>query len=300
MDIRALDLNLLVGFDAMTEHRSVTRAGEALRLSQPAMSASVARLRGAFDDPLFVKAGTEMRATPRAQELAPPSRQVIEAVKADILQTAPFDAATTRRTFSQVAPDIAEVTQLPTAQAHLAALAPLARLRILSWPRHAAADCLEAGNAEQAVGYFPDLNKTGYFQQKTFQQPGGLHRAHRPPDRRCGGGAGRLPGGVACAGAARGREHVVDQFLREHGLLRRIALEISHFTSLLPIIAGSDLIATMPQDMADFCVRHGDIRCVTAPIESPAIEVFQFWHRQLQKDPTNAWLQGCLHAWFGG
>ena len=66
MDLRSLDLNLLVVFDAMLKHRSVTRASEAVGLSQPATSAAVARLRALFDDQLFVKIGAEMKPTPRA------------------------------------------------------------------------------------------------------------------------------------------------------------------------------------------------------------------------------------------
>ena len=97
MDIRSIDMNLLVVFDAMLEHRSVTRAGEAIGLSQPAMSAAVARLRGWFDDPLFVKTGLEMKPTPRAEELAVPVRRVIETVKGEILQRAGFDPAKTER-----------------------------------------------------------------------------------------------------------------------------------------------------------------------------------------------------------
>ena len=70
MDVRAIDLNLLVVFAAMAEHRSVTRAGEAIGLSQPAMSAALARLRALFNDALFVRSGAEMKPTPRALELA--------------------------------------------------------------------------------------------------------------------------------------------------------------------------------------------------------------------------------------
>ena len=69
MDIRQVDLNLLVAFHAMSEHRSVTRAAEAIGLSQPAMSAAVSRLRLLFNDALFVKTGAGMQPTPRAAEL---------------------------------------------------------------------------------------------------------------------------------------------------------------------------------------------------------------------------------------
>jgi len=80
MDIRHVDLNLLRVFDAMLEHRSVSRAAEAIGLSQPAMSAAVARLRTLFNDALFVRTGAQMQPTPRALALAPAVRRVMETV----------------------------------------------------------------------------------------------------------------------------------------------------------------------------------------------------------------------------
>ena len=88
-----------------------------------------------------------------------------------------------------------------------------------------------------------------------------------------------------------GRVHVFDQFLHERGHTRRIGLEISHLMSLLPIIAGSDRIATVPEDMADFCARRGEVRILPAPLEAPALQVHQFWHRRFLKDPGTAWLR---------
>ena len=163
MDIRAIDMNLLVVFDAMIEHRSVTRAGEAIGLSQPAMSAAVARLRAWFDDPLFVKTGAEMKPTPRALELAPPVRRVIETVKGEILQRAGFDPGKTDRTFTIITPDIGEVNFLPKLLARLSVSAPGAQLRTIARSRPAAAEALESGLAELAVGYFPDLGSQAFF-----------------------------------------------------------------------------------------------------------------------------------------
>src|SRR5258707_5171336 len=98
MDIRSIDLNLLVTFDTMVTHRSVTRAAEAMALSQPAMSAAVGRLRTLFDDPLFVRSGAEMKLTARAQELIEPVRRVVDTVKDEILARTGFDPASTDRT----------------------------------------------------------------------------------------------------------------------------------------------------------------------------------------------------------
>ena len=72
-----------------------------------------------------------------------------------------------------------------------------------------------------------------------------------------------------------GREHVFEQFLQAKGLQRRVRLEVAHFMSLLPIISTSDLIATVPRDLADVCVRYGDIRMLDTPMKSPIIEVHQ-------------------------
>ena len=299
MDIRTIDLNLLVVFHAMLEHRSVTRAAEAVGLSQPAMSAAVARLRVLFGDPLFVKTGTEMRPTPRATDLAAPVRRVIETVKDDILQTAAFDPLTTQRTFTLAAPDIAEVSLLPRLLAHFAAHAPQASLRTVAMPRHAAAESLESGVAELAVGFFPDLNKAGFFQQKLFDSALVCIVRSRHPAI---GAKITLKEYLAASHAVvrpEGRVHVFDQFLQERGFKRRIVLEISHFMSLLPIIATSDLIATVPQDMADFCASHAEIRILAAPLKAPALQVHQFWHRRFHKDPGNVWLRGALHELFG-
>ena len=300
MDIRSLDLNLLVVFDAMVEHRSVTRAGEALNLSQPARSAAVGRLRPLFGDPLFVKTGNEMRPTPRAAELAAPVRLVIGTVKGEILQAQAFTPRTAQRSFSIIAPDIAEIKLLPKVLAHFAKHAPQANLRALSMPRHAAAESLEAGTAELAVGYFPDLHKAGFYQQKLFANKLVciVRRGHPTI-----GATLSLKQYLAASHALvrpEGREHVFDQFLHQRGLKRRVVLEISHYMSLLPIIESSDLVATVPQDLAEVCARHADIRMLPAPVKSPAIEVHQFWHSRFHKDPANAWLRGVLHSLFGG
>ena len=76
MNIAAVDLNLLVAFHAMLEHRNVTRAGEAIGLSQPAMSSALRRLRLLLEDPLFIRAGLEMKPTPRALQLSAAVRQL--------------------------------------------------------------------------------------------------------------------------------------------------------------------------------------------------------------------------------
>ena len=298
MDMKAVDLNLLVAFDAMVERRNVTRAGEAIGLSQPAMSAAVARLRALFDDALFVRSGAEMKPTPRALELAEPVRRVIDTVRTDILMRSAFDPATTERTFTIITPDIGEINFVPRLLARFAQEAPAAHLRAVARPRLAAAEGLESGSAELAVGYFPDLQKAGFYQQKLFDNP---HVCLVRRDHPTIGARLTMKEYLAASHAVvrpDGREHVFEQFFQQRGLQRRVLVELSHFMSLLPVIEGSDLIATVPRDLADVCLRYGRLRSVEPPIKSPVIAVHQFWHTRFHKDPAIVWLRGVVRSLF--
>ena len=132
MDIRSVDLNLLVIFDAMARLRSVNRTAEAVGLSQPATSAALARLRTLFDDALFVRAGAQMEPTPRALELAPAVRRMVEIVDGEILKRAGFDPARADRSFTVLTPDIGEVAFLPGVLRRPRHEAPLGRLHAVS------------------------------------------------------------------------------------------------------------------------------------------------------------------------
>jgi len=299
MDIKAVDLNLLVVFAAMMKHRSVTRAAEALNLSQPAMSAALARLRVLLNDPLFVRSGWQMQPTPRALELDEPVRQVVEIIRSDILQPQTFDPATAQRSFTLLMPDIGEVNFLPRILALLAKQAPNIDLRTLAMPRHAAAGALESGAVELAIGYYPDLEKPGFFRQKLIEN------SHVCVVRKSHPAIGSRMTQTQFLAASHavvkpdGREHVFEQFLQQKGLKRRVVVELSHFMSLLPIVESSDLVATVPRDLAQFFVSHGKIKLVEIPIKPPVIDVHLIWHQCFQKDPAHAWLRSSIHEVLG-
>jgi DNA-binding transcriptional LysR family regulator len=298
MDLKALDLNLLVVLDSMIEHRSVTRAGAAVGLSQPAMSAALSRLRRLFDDSLFVRSGAEMKPTSRALELAAPVRQVMDTVRGQILQRSRFEPGGAERRFVVLTPDLGEINFVPAMLRQLAKLAPRARLATLARAPKAAAEALESGAADLALGYFPDLHKPGFVQQKLFDNSVVcLVRRGHP----CAGPRFALDEYLAAGHAVvkpDGREHVFDQFLHRRRVRRRVVLELSHFFSLLPVIEASDLVATVPRDMAEVCLRYGDVRIVAPPLRAPAIPIHQTWHERVHKDPANVWLRGMIHELF--
>jgi DNA-binding transcriptional LysR family regulator len=298
MDIRSLDLNLLVVFDAMLEHQNVTKAGEAIHLSQPAMSAAISRLRALFDDPLFVRTGAGMVPTPKAQLLRTSVQLVVQTIKTEILRPKRFDPLLSDRTFHLVTPDIAEVNFLPRLISELAKKSPSVNLKTFAMSRQAAAASLETGTAEMAIGYFPDLQRAGFFQQKLITNSHVcLIRKNHPVVKDKITNTQFVQASHAVV-KPDGREHLFESYLQSKGIRRRVVVELSHFMSLLPIIETSNLIATVPKDLADFFVMHGHVRYVPTPMHAPSIDVHLFWHQRFQKDPAHAWLRQTIHRLF--
>ena len=119
----AIDLNLLVVFDAIMRDRSVTRAGQRLGLSQPAMSHALTRLRHMLKDDLFVRSPNGMIPTPRAEELATPIRMALDGLQQS-LEPVEFEASKAARTFHIAVDNYSAVVLVAPIAAHVAKIAP--------------------------------------------------------------------------------------------------------------------------------------------------------------------------------
>lgn len=105
-----LDLNLLVALDALLTERNVTRAADSLGLSQPALSASLARLRKHFGDPLLIRRGNSSELTPMAVRLAAQVPPAIDAVRRVFESQAEWSPETSAREFRILGSDYAFAT----------------------------------------------------------------------------------------------------------------------------------------------------------------------------------------------
>ncbi|MBO9513213.1 MAG: LysR family transcriptional regulator [Variovorax sp.] len=291
MDIRAVDLNLLVIFEAMARLRSVNRTADAVGLSQPATSAALGRLRTLFDDPLFVRSGGGMEPTPRALALAPVVQRVIQSIQSDILRPAVFEPAKTERTFTILTPDIGEVAFLPGVLRRMRKEAPQVRVVALSRPREAAAEALESGEAELAVGFFPDLERSGYFQQGLFKTSYACIACGRNTTVPARMNQKQYLAAHHIVVRPDGREHLLDRFLVDKGWERPVTLELAHFMSLVSLLPGTDLIATVPDDIATAVGRLVPLKRIELPFKPPQLQVQQYWHRRMQNDSAHRWLR---------
>jgi DNA-binding transcriptional LysR family regulator len=298
MDIKTADLNLLYIFEVMLQQRSVTRTAEVIGLSQPATSGAIARLRLMFDDPLFVKSGQEMKPTARAMALAEPVRLVMETVKSRILQDSTFDPAVSTRTFTVLMPDIAEMAFIPRVFSYLAEHAPQVDLRARSIPPSEASAVLEAGEAELAVGFFPDLQTTGFFQQRLFKTSYVCIACAQNTSASMRISLKEFLLADHVVVRPEGREHLFEGFLRQRRLSRRVALEVSHFMSLIAILPGTRLLAVVPVQVADAIAEHIAIKRSVIPLKAPQIDVLQFWHQRFHKDPGNVWFRDIVRKLY--
>jgi DNA-binding transcriptional LysR family regulator len=175
MNIEALDLNLLVVFEALVLERSVSRAGARIGLSQPAMSNALARLRGAVGDRLFVFRDGEMVATVRARHLAGPVLEALSKIRSAIGDRGSFDAKSDTAAFRLAATDYAEIVLVSRVLGAIRRTAPGVTLTIsrLTAQFEIPTEALRSGSLQFAVGLFPQpiVPGAGIASQVLFEDP---------------------------------------------------------------------------------------------------------------------------------
>ena len=288
-----LDLNLLPIAFALYDELSVSRAAQKLSMSQPAVSRALHKLRTIFNDQLFIRAPTGVTPTPRAHTLVRVTRPLVERLREDLLTEERFNPALSTRTVSIALSDVGEMVFLPKLLERLRARAPQCTIRSVSMPPGQLVHGFEKGEIDLAVGYFPDLTKHNFLQQRLFthhfaclMRTGHPRRAKRLS----------LEDFLAMEHAvvhAEGRsQEIFERFLERKRIRRKVVLLTPHFLSIPIIIAGSDLVATVPHALAIYFARMSrDLAFAMPPFDVAGFDVKQHWHRKFHNDPRTRWLR---------
>ena len=294
-----LDIHLLRVFLAVYESRSVGRSAQSLNMSQPGLSTALRRLRGLLGDPLFVKTYNGMEPTSRARELVAPIRDILQAVDNELFAAPRFDPATSKREFRLGLTDIGEGIYLPFAVHALEQSAPSISLRSMYLPPRELEEAMAAGEVDLACGYFPDITSNQFLHRRI-----GLHsfaclmRADHPIKARSLT-MDQYLGLNHMEVEAPGRSlEVFENFLRKKKLHRNIVLHTPHFMSIPVIVGSTDVVATVPQALADFFASMKELRQVGLPFRPPTFQVNMHWHRSQQNDPGNQWLRQVITEQF--
>ena len=298
--MKEFDLNLLRVVVALYDAGSVGRAAQALGMSQPALSAALARLRKAFGEPLFVRTARGMSPTPRAHALAAGAREVLARVADEVLSEATFEPATTTARFTFALSDVGEMVFLPKILESLQRLAPQARVRSVSLPPARLEQAMEGGEVDLAVGYFPDLRSSAFFQQRLFTHRFScLLRADHPIRGRKLTLEKFLSLGHAVVRAEGRSQEIFEKYLERRKISRRIVLLTPHFMSIPTVIGKTDLVVTLPHAIGLFFSKTGaNIKVMEPPLPIPRIELKQHWHRNAHHDPKNRWLRRLVAELF--
>ncbi|WP_249208015.1 LysR family transcriptional regulator [Burkholderia vietnamiensis] len=297
VNLNGHNLALLASLSIMLDERNITRAAAKLNISQPALSAQLARLRELFDDPLLIPAvsGKGMVMTPRGAHLREPLRLALLALEDVVNQTPLFEPAVAARTFTIGANDNAAAIIGPRlVQLTREACIDGIRFAFRGFDLQRLPDLLESGEIDLALtsrDAVPGASQTVLLEEAFMMaQRKGHPRGTREPS---------LDDYIALehvivSGQGGGFRGFVDDLLAEQGLQRRVGVSVQ-FYSLVPLILqSSDMVCTLP---ARFLDRYRDsLLSLPLPFQVRQFSLYAAWHTRFDNDAAHIWLRERLHA----
>ena len=294
-DIRKIDFNLLVVLDALLDECNVTRAAARLGYTQPTISGMLTRLRDLLGDPLFVRTQRGLLATPRAQALAVPLKQLLADSQRLVGRNA-FDPASAEATFTVSSNDYMQRALLVPFVRLLRREAAQIQLAIAPPIIEGLSEALARGQIDLAVTIpefaMSDLPSRLLYRERYVVAVRRQHPLARPKamtaERFCSydhvlvsptGGSFKGPTDRALAGL---------------GLRRKVRYSVPSFLLMPDILQTDDLIALVPSRL----LRENDkgLAVLKPPVEIPGFDVIAVWHPRVDKDVAHRWLRDRLAA----
>lgn len=289
-----LDLNLFRVFDAVFRAGSLTQAAAQLHLTQPAISNALARLRGQFDDPLFIRDGRRVAATPRARAIAPEIATALQTLQQTLAAAPVFDAASSARRFVLGMRDVLEFALMPKLTQQLLTLGPQLQLQSARVERRRLERELAAGVLDMAIDV-PIAVGDDVIREPLFKEA--LCVAMRPqhPLARARLTTRQwLAARHITVSSRRSGPVLEDAILQSEGLRRDVAVRCQHYYGACHLAATSDLLLVLPRYYGEWFAAHLPLKLVSLPVVLPALEVMMYWPRNAERDPGHVWLRDQL------
>lgn len=295
VNLRGVDLNLLVVFDALLRERHVTRAARSIGLSQPAMSSALARLRGVFKDELLVRTAAGMQPTPRAEALIEPVQQAIGQIERVLASDQEFDATCSDRRFAIRLSDLLSHLLLPNLMVQVAKTAPGVSLDVMHLSPSQTIDALERDEIDVAVSmgleHTATINRDVLFSDRMVS----VMRSTHP-----------LATGTITLKRFLATRHIkvsmsptdirfaVD-VLSNASVERDVALNVPHWLLVPHVLASTDYVAVVPGAFAE-AVQTRTLVIRDLPFATKTFDWCLYWHRRHQEHPANRWLRERIKA----
>lgn len=289
-----IDLNLVRVFVTIYETKSVTAAAERLFLTQPSVSYALSKLRDALQDPLFIR-GPEGMVPTTCGELAYKKFSAAMANIDSVLHVGQhFEPGLSTQRFRIAMSDIGELTFLPPLIRHMRREAPDVELEVVQVAVNEVAGWLAAGKVDAVVGNLPVLQNAA----KSIKLFSERYTCMLKKDSAVVGDVLDLDSFIAArhihVSSPFSGHRLVEDILRQHGISRKIALQVSHFSVVPQLVADNDLLVTLPSRVGRDFTRDDRLRMLDIPINIPHFEVSLFWHEHQEEKTSHRWLRNLI------
>jgi DNA-binding transcriptional LysR family regulator len=291
VNLKDLDLKLLVVFEAIYATGNISRAAEKLAMSQPAVSNLLARLRELIDDPLFVRGGQRgVQPTVKAQAMVGPVREALGLIGRQFGPSDAIDLATYRRTFRLSILEAFEPILMPPVLDIIDKHAPNIVVESILPHTEFVKDVLSG-----------TLDLVGFIYPVTSPEisvvplgPADIVVLARHGHPRIGATLsletyGSL-GHVALAIEVRGTT-MIDRELLLHGIKRRVVYTVPRTISLLHAVASTDLVCAVPRQLAEYAAHNLGVVVHEMPVKLAEQHAYLMWHSKMDQDPGHTWLR---------
>ena len=288
MNLSKVDLNLFIVFDAIYTEANLTRAGQIVGITQPAVSNALSRLRDTFNDPLFVRTAQGMVPTPMAQNIIGPVRNALALLRVSVQESRTFNPLQASKTFRISMTDLTEAVILPPLFQRLRRQAPGVMIESFLSRRRETTTDLAAGRLDFAVD--APLNTDPQVRHVKLMEDRyvcAMRREHPLSKPRLSLEEYLGLTHIHISSRRNGLGHV-DLALGKAGQQRKIALRSQHYLMATQVLQQTDMVMTVPERFA----RHSDLYYVPLPVtDVPAVETHLYWHESTDQDPANRWMR---------
>ena len=291
MHLSQVDLNLFVVLEAIYREGNITRAGQQLNLTQPAISHALKRLRDLLQDPLFVRRGTHMMPTPFTRNMIDQVRQALQILEGNLGKSHNFVPEHTRRNFHLSLWEYLEVLILPPLLNRLTLAAPGMSITTSRVKRRDIETELASGSLDLAIE-IPMTMSDRIRQKWLLNEPFAVIARKGHPAV-----AGTLDLDTYLSqrhiqvSSRRQGPSLIDVELSRRGLRRQVFLRSQHTSAACMVVSKTDMLLTLPERHAQLLNPGLTDQVHPFPLHAPRLEAHLYWHESVENDPANRWLR---------
>lgn len=295
LNLRQLNLNLLLVFDALMQEQNLSRAAVRLNMSQPAVSNALSRLREQLGEPLFTRTSRGLVPTVQARAMYEPIRQALQLLQTGLGPQAHFDPSADH-VFKLAMNDYGQAHWLPVLMARIRTIAPQVVLSVHDVPAESIYSALATGNIDVAMDYLY-LDHADLRYQPLMQLGLVVVGRKRHP---------AFKGGLTLARYLRcqhvsihpraGRGSPLEIVMGSAKARRDVRLFVPHYLAIPAIVARTDLLGVIPAQLAAEFADTYELEVAPVPVEMGDVQVSMIWHQQRDLSAANRWLREQVQA----